>query len=95
MLAVILRLLKPGGVLGLIDHSGNAGSDNAELHRIQEEKVVQAVTVAGFELEATSDLLRNANDDRSTNVFAPEIRGRTDRFLLRLRKPAESASDGA
>ncbi len=42
---------------------------------------------AGFEIEAKSELLRNPADDRKTNVFAPEIRGKTDRFLLRLRKP--------
>jgi predicted methyltransferase len=81
------ELLKPGGVLGLIDHAGAAGENDQELHRIQESLVVAAAKAAGFVVEAESDLLRNPQDDRSKSVFDPEIRGRTDRFLFRLRKP--------
>ena len=44
-------------------------------------------TGLGFEIEAKSDLLRNADDDRKKTVFDPEIRGKTDRFVMRLRKP--------
>jgi predicted methyltransferase len=83
----VLELLKPGGVFGLIDHSGAAGNDNADLHRIEETLVLEAVQQAGFELVATSELLRNPDDDRSAQVFDPTIRGKTDRFLLKLRKP--------
>ena len=32
-------------------------------------------------------LLRNAADDRTLNVFDPKIRGATDRFLFKFRKP--------
>jgi len=35
----------------------------------------------------SSDLLRNPADDLSAGVFDPAIRGQTDRFLLKLRKP--------
>ncbi|MGQ0835675.1 MAG: hypothetical protein ACT4O5_12305 [Gammaproteobacteria bacterium] len=43
---------------------------------------------AGFVLEAESDLLRNAEDDRTKPFFAPEMKGKTtDRFVLRFRKP--------
>lgn len=87
-LKAVLALLKPGGVLGLIDHSGDPDADNEKLHRIEESKVERAVKAAGFELEATGDLLRNADDDRKQNVFDAAIRGRTDRFVMRLRKPA-------
>jgi predicted methyltransferase len=85
--STVYRLLAPGGVLGLIDHAGNAGADNEGLHRIEESRVETAVKTAGFEIEARSDLLRNPEDDHSTNVFDPGIRGRTDRFLMLLRKP--------
>jgi predicted methyltransferase len=85
-LGVVYQFLKPGGVLGLIDHDGNSGADNKELHRIEEKLVLASVKAAGFEME-NSDLLRNPGDDRSKNVFDPAIRGKTDRFLLRLRKP--------
>ena len=86
-LGAIYQVLEPGGVLGIIDHAGDGGRDNAELHRIEETLVDAAVTAAGFRIEAKSDLLRNPGDDRSKNVFDPAIRGRTDRFVLRLRKP--------
>ena len=87
MLAVVSAALKPGGVLGIIDHVGNPDADNAALHRIQEELVVKAVTDAGFVVEAKSDILRNSTDNHTLPVFGPEIRGKTDRFVLRLRKP--------
>jgi predicted methyltransferase len=74
-------------VLGLIDHAGNPGADNANLHRIDESLVVASAKAAGFEVEARGEMLRNPSDDRSKNVFDPEIRGQTDRFVLRLRKP--------
>lgn len=86
-LKTVHALLKPGGVLGLVDHAGAAGNDNEKLHRIEESLAVETAKAAGFEVEATSDALRNPDDDGSRNVFDPEIRGRTDRFVLRLRKP--------
>jgi len=82
----VYELLKPGGVLGLIDHAGNGSDADAALHRIDESKARAAAEKVGFEIE-TSDLLRNPDDDRSNTVFDPAIRGKTDRFLFRLRKP--------
>jgi len=82
-------LLKPGGVLGIIDHHGNDDADNESLHRIPVSVVLVAVEASPFELDASSDLLRNPADDRTHNVFEESIRGKTDRFVLKLRKPAE------
>ncbi len=87
-LAAVYGVLKPGGVLGVVDHHGNTGADNESLHRIPESQVRAVVEASPFELEASSDVLRNPDDDRSKNVFDPAIRGQTDRFVLRLRKPA-------
>jgi len=87
-LAKVRSFLKPGGVLGLIDHAGDAGADNAALHRIDEALVRDAAVAAGFTVEE-SLLLRNPADDHTTQVFAPEIRGKTDRFLMKLTRPAE------
>ena len=86
-LGTIRTLLKPGGVFGIIDHFGDAGADNAKLHRIEEQLVIEAVEAAGFEVEATSDVLRSPSDDRTKGVFDPSVRGNTDRFLLKLRSP--------
>jgi len=81
--------LRPGGVFGVIDHVGVAGADNTKLHRIEPEKAKQAALAAGFVIEAESDLLAHPEDDHTKNVFDPAVRGKTDRFLLKLRKPDE------
>jgi predicted methyltransferase len=82
--------MRPGGVVGVIDHSGPAGDTRAvveKLHRIDPATVRADFERAGFKLEAQSDLLANAADDHSKNVFDPSIRGKTDRFLYKFRKP--------
>ena len=91
LLAELRAGLKPGGTVTIIDHYANAGSstDTAEsLHRIDPAIVKAAMRAAGFELDGESDVLRNAGDDHSKSVFDPSLRGRTDRFLLRFRKPS-------
>lgn len=90
LLAVVFAFLKPGGVLGIVDHAGGVG-DDAALHRIDEALVVASAQRAGFAVEATSAVLRHPEDDRTRNVFAEGLRGATDRFVLRLRKPASGA----
>jgi predicted methyltransferase len=85
--------LKPGGVLVIIDHAAVdgaiAGTDGATAsHRIDRAQVVREVTAAGFVLEDESEVLRNPADNRTVRVFEGDIRGRTDQFVLRFRKPA-------
>lgn len=88
VLAAVKTILKPGGVLGIIDHVGLAGAENSKLHRIDPDLVRQEARKAGFEIDAESDLLANAEDKHDANVFG-ELRGKTDRLVIRLRKPAE------
>ena len=86
----IFDALKPGGVYIVIDHAGRPGSGYSEmntLHRIEEPVVKKGLTDAGFVLEAESDILRNPADPKSVPVFDPSIRGKTDQFMLRFRKP--------
>jgi predicted methyltransferase len=83
-------VLKPGGVYVIVDHSAEPGSglrDTDTLHRIDETAVKQQVVAAGFEYVGEIDVLRNPADDRKTNVFSPAIRGRTDQFVYKFRKP--------
>ena len=61
------------------------------LDRGDAEMIKGEILAAGFELEAESDLLRNPADDRQRNVFEPEMRGKTDRFIFKFRKPAAAA----
>lgn len=86
-LEVVFGLLKPGGVLGIIDHVGVAGADNAALHRIVPNDIERAARAAGFLVSARSELLANTSDDHGSNVFAPQLRGQTDRVLYRLTRP--------
>lgn len=83
--------VKPGGTVAVIDHVATAGGDTREvvekLHRIDPAVVRADFERAGFVLEAQSDLLRMPADDHSKNVFDPAIRGKTDRFMMRFRKP--------
>lgn len=86
----IFAALKPGGIFLVIDHAAEAGSgtrDVATLHRIDPAVVKKEVLAAGFILDGQSKALRNPADDHSKKVFDPAIRGRTDQFALRFRKP--------
>jgi predicted methyltransferase len=88
--AALFAALKPGGTLLVVDHSATDGSgtrDAHDLHRIDKAAVIAALTTAGFTLEAESDLYRQPADPRTANVFSPAIRGKTDQFMLRFRKP--------
>jgi predicted methyltransferase len=86
----IFDALKPGGIYLVLDHTAAAGSglrDTATLHRIDPEVVKKEVLAAGFVLEAQSDVLKNPDDDLTAKVFNPAIRGKTDKFIFRFRKP--------
>jgi predicted methyltransferase len=86
----VFAALKSGGTYLVLDHAADAGSgarDTNTLHRIDEETVKQEVTAAGFKLAGESDMLRNKSDPHTAKVFDPEIRGHTDQFLLKFRKP--------
>jgi len=82
----VFAALKPNAVFGVIDHHGNSGNDNAALHRIEMALVIETLEKAGFQIE-TSDLLSNPADTRDKTVFDSSIRGKTDRFMIRARKP--------
>jgi predicted methyltransferase len=86
----VFNALKPGGTFIVLDHTAAAGSgfrDTATLHRIDPEAVKQEVEGAGFKFEAQSDVLRNKDDPHTDKIFDSGIRGKTDQFILRFRKP--------
>ena len=88
--ANLFAALKRGGTLVVVDHFAPDGSGSTlsdSLHRIDRKTVVDTMTAAGFRLEAESKLWRHPADPRTTNVFDPAIRGKTDQFALRFRKP--------
>jgi predicted methyltransferase len=90
--ATAFAALKPGGVYVIIDHAANAGAaveTDAETatHRIDPAVVRSEVEAAGFVFDGESDVLRNPADPHTASVFDPAIRGQTDQFMMRFRKP--------
>jgi predicted methyltransferase len=82
--------LKPGGSYVIVDHAAAAGAgegDAQSLHRIDPASVRAEVEAAGFVLEAESSMLANKDDAHSSKVFDPSIKGKTDRFVFRFKKP--------
>lgn len=88
LLSQLYTLLKPGGVIGLIDHRGLEGRNNVEMHRMRVDRAISLSEAAGFQV-SESDLLQVASDDHSRSIFDPRLNRNTDRFLLRLQKPAQ------
>ena len=88
LLETLYALLRPGGILGISDHVGEAGNDNEALHRMPPQQAIKLAREAGFEV-TTSDLLRGTADNHSRSIFDPQLARITDRFLLRLLKPAQ------
>jgi predicted methyltransferase len=88
--AEAFKALKPGGTYLIVDHEaapGAGATQTSTLHRIEDKVVRSEVQATGFKLEAESNLLRHAADDHSQKVQESGIRGKTDQFILKFRKP--------
>lgn len=86
----VFKALKPGGIYIVIDHAAPAGSglaDTKTLHRIDPAIVKKQVLAAGFQWVGESKVLANPKDDHTLKVFDPAIRGKTDQFVYKFRKP--------
>jgi len=86
----VFKLLKPGGYYVIVDHAAVAGSGLAhteDLHRIDPAALRAEVEKAGFVFDAESTVLANPDDPKTALVFDPAIRGKTDRFAYRFKKP--------
>ena len=93
LLAKLHAALKPGAVVVVQDHVASTGGDPDKvvdsLHRIDPALVKRDFEKAGFVLDGESGLLAHAEDDHTRLVFDETIRGRTDQFLFRFRRPAK------
>jgi predicted methyltransferase len=86
----VYSALKPGGFYVILDHSAAQGAPanvTETLHRIEASTVRREVEAAGFKFDSESSILANPADPRTAKVFEPSIRGHTDQFLLKFRKP--------
>lgn len=87
MLLQVKALVKPGGVIGIIDHVGIEGRENVRFHRMQKSQAIEIAERAGLLLLADSDLLSNPNDRHVRSIFDPMLNRATDQFLLKLQVP--------
>ena len=86
----VFAALRPGGLYVVLDHSAAPGApaDVTEtLHRIEASTVRREVEAAGFKFDSESSILANPADPRTARVFDQTIRGHTDQFILKFRKP--------
>jgi predicted methyltransferase len=89
--AQVFDALRPGGLFVVIDHVAPAGSgfaDTDTLHRVDPAAVRKEIEAAGFVFDGESNALRNPADPHDAKVFDKSIKGHTDQFIYRFRKPA-------
>ena len=85
----IARMLKPGGVLLLVDHSAKPGTGTSAatpLHRIDEAYTRQEFEKHGFTLLKSSEVLRRPDDARDQISYKGSVVGKTDRFVMVFRR---------
>ncbi|AQR61848.1 hypothetical protein BZG35_09400 [Brevundimonas sp. LM2] len=90
MNAAVFAALKPGGIYVILDHQAAPGAGTAvvgTLHRIEGSALRAQVEAAGFVFDGETRVVRNPEDDHSLSVFDEAIRGRSDQFVYRFRKP--------
>jgi predicted methyltransferase len=90
MNAAVYAALKPGGLYVILDHQAAPGAGVSvvgTLHRIEASALRAQVEAAGFVFDGESTVVANPADDHALSVFDPAIRGRSDQFVYRFRKP--------
>ncbi len=86
----IFAALKPGGTYIVIDHAaekGSGGRDTNTLHRVDPDLVKKEVLAAGFKLDGESNILANPADDHKGGVGDGAVKGKTDQFVFKFKKP--------
>lgn len=94
MFSAIFDVLRPGGVLGLVDNRAEADSDPDELKGgpyVMQKTVIDLATQAGFKLDAISNINANPTDARSEKTAPADADRMTLRFIKPV-KPAHAAS---
>jgi len=82
VLDAAFRVLRPGGVLGIVEHRARPGTDRETSTRtgyVPEQTVIETAEAAGFRLDARSEINANPNDttDHPEGVWSlpPSLRG--------------------
>ena len=83
----IANVLKPGGMVAVIDHIGMEGMENGMMHRMLKSDAVAWIRDAGLEIVTDSELLRTNADDHQRSISDPIYGRDVDRFFIVARKP--------
>ena len=85
----VFEALKSGGIYGIVDHTRRHMQPDSRAigRRLDPVVVIKELTELGFEFEDYSPLHYHPEDDLAQEVGTPGIRGNTDRFTLKFRKP--------
>jgi predicted methyltransferase len=85
----VFNALKPGGIYGVVDHTRRhmQADEGFNRRRIDPVLAIDEIQAVGFELDDYSDLLYMVDDDLTQEVGQPDVSGKSDRFVLRFRKP--------
>ncbi len=85
-LSNLLKIVKPGGIVGIVEVATNKLGWDEETHRLNEQVVIDEFQSNGFKLLDKSNILKNYKDDYSISGF-DEGRYKMDRYLLKFIKP--------
>ena len=82
--------LKPGGIYAVVDHTARHMEPltPSNRRRFDPVKAIYEIQKAGFELVDYSTLHYREDDELEYEVGARSVRGNTDRWTLKFRKPA-------
>ncbi len=87
----MLRVLKPGGILGAIDaHTDKTDERDESVHRLNEALARDEIVEGGFEFVGASELLYNPDDTLDFDGRRPDDpihRYYIQRWVLKFRKP--------
>ena len=86
----MFNALKPGGIFLVLDTAAAAGTGftkTDDLHRVDPVAVKKEVMAAGFEFVGESQALHNAADDHSVPGYDKSLKGKSDKFVYKFRRP--------
>jgi len=87
-LSNLINILRPGGIVGIVEVSTNKEGWDEETHRLNKNVVINEFESNGFRLLEESNILRNPEDNYMTSGF--EVgRYKMDRYLLKFIKPLD------
>lgn len=87
----VFRVLEPGGIYGVVDHTRrHMQADYYEnWRRMDPVQMIKEIEAVGFEFVDYSTLHYRPDDELRYELSRATVRGNTDRFTLKFRKPVE------